>query len=120
MQKELLLSLALTIVICSAKAQRSDPAKPDTDNIVFNSYTIHLQHLPDNSYGYSIMYQSRAIIVQNKNPFISKQTGLKTKEDALKLAKWQIIHLTSSNKQQLQSNPPVDPDVARQLNITVN
>jgi hypothetical protein len=120
MKRKILLFLGFIVFMVSVRAQRSGPRNADKNIIIFNSYLIHLQSLPDSSYGYDILYQSRPVVHQNKNPFTSLPTGFRNKEDAIKLAKWQAMQLMTSNKQQFLNNPPVAPEVAKLLNITIN
>ena len=119
MEKRLLiLPLVLTIMV-ELNAQTSDLNK-NSNEISFNGHVIRVYRTTSSGYIYDIFFQNHLIIHQNNNPFTGSADGLRTKEDGLKIAKWQIIHLDPLHRQPISGPQKVPIEVARQLKISGN
>jgi hypothetical protein len=118
MKKSMLLLAALFVVMLTIKAQsKSSPKTPN--DVVFMDHVIRLYEAPS-GYLYDIFYQNNLVIHQNKNPFDQTPNGLSTKEDAIKIAKWQIIHIDPLHRQKNKGPQEIPNSVARQLKISSN
>ena len=115
-----MLALASAIV-AELNAQAPDPTK-NSNEISFNNHVIRVYKTSSSGYLYDIFFKNKLVIRQHDNPFTKAPDGLKTKEDALKIAKWQIIHLYPNNRNGQPGNnlQKIPTAVARQLNISVN
>ena len=114
----MLLLAALFGVMLTIKAQsKSLPKTPN--EVVFMDHVIRLYESPS-GYLYDIFYQNNLVIHQNKNPFDQTTNGLSTREDAVKIAKWQVIHIDPSHRQENKGAQQVPNSVARQLKINAN
>jgi hypothetical protein len=123
MKKSILLLAALftamlTLKSQSLKSQSQSFPKPPND-VLFMDHVIRLHKAPS-GYLYDIFYQNNLIIHQDKNPFDQTTNGLRTKEDAIKLAKWQVIHLYPLHRQKISGPQEIPNSVARQLKISSN
>jgi len=114
MKKRLLLSTLLAVFSVLLYGQSNA-----SNEISFNGHSIRVFKLGSGGYGYDISYQNRLVIHQSKNPFNESASGLKTAEDALKLAKWQTLHLNPTSQTAMPSKA-IPRQVARQLNIDTN
>lgn len=119
MKTRLLLIAVLTAISFSLHAQTADSTKL-SNGVLFNGYTIRIFKTAGSGYGYNIFYQNRLEIHQEHNPFTNAPGGLKIKDDALRIAKWQVIHLNPTDQRIAQSPQTVPIEVAHQLNITLN
>ena len=119
MTKRLLLQLVFAAFLFTAHAQTVAPATQN-DEISFNGYRIVLHQLPAGGFIYDIFSAQGTIIHQDKNPFTGSSAGLKVREDAVKTAKWQIIHINPINKKPLLDKQLLPVEVARQLKIETN
>lgn len=119
MRKHLLMLVFISAIFFGVNAQSGEPHK-NPDEISFNGHIVRIYQTPSSGYGYDIFFKNSLVIRQNRNPFTGDVAGLKLKEDAVKLAKWQILHLNPlvSNARNDQSR--ISLAVARQLNITIN
>ena len=126
MKKRLLLLALVSALVVALNAQTSDPVKNPKEisfnEISFHGHVIRLYKTAASGYLYDIFFQNNLVIHQNENPFTGAAAGLSTKEDALKIAKWQIIHLYPNNRNGQPGNnlQKIPIEVARQLNISVN
>jgi hypothetical protein len=118
MKKRLLLLASLCCFLIVIHAQTTSIA-PAANNTFFNGHLIRLFKTAYGGYGYDIFYQSRLVVHQSKNPFTKTEIGLKTPEDALKLAKWQVLHLNPARQSELPDKT-IPRQVAVQLNIDTN
>lgn len=118
MKNRLLLIAVFSAITFHLHSQTSD--QKNSDEIVFNNHTIRVYKTAGTGYGYDIFYNNNLLIHQNNNPFTGSPEGLKNKEDALKLAKWQVIHLNPVTHQLPQGIQPVPKEVAQQLKIATN
>lgn len=118
MKKSMLLLAALFGIMLTIKAQsKSSPTTPN--DVVFMDHVIRIYEAPS-GYLYDIFYQNNLIIRQDKNPFDQTTNGLQTKEDAIKIAKWQIIHIDPLHRQEKKGPQQIPNSVARQLQISTN
>lgn len=119
MKTRLLFIAVLSAMSFTLHAQIADSTK-NSNEILFNGHIIRIYKTAATGYGYDIFYQYRLVIHQQNNPFTASPGGLKNKDDALRIAKWQVLHLNPANQHMIQSRQAVPMEVARQLNITVN
>lgn len=119
MKTKLFLFTLLTAFFLSALAQVNKPVK-DPVEITFNGYVIRVFQTPDHGYGYNIFYNDALILHQDVNPYNQSPAGIKLKEDAVKTAKWQVIHFPLAKKPQQIQRQVIPMEVARQLNITID
>ena len=59
----------------------------------FKGYTIRLLPALAGTYGYDIVKEKHVVLHQIRNPFSGTPMGLRSKEDAYKVARWQIENL---------------------------
>ena len=118
MKNRLLLIAVFSAIMFQLHAQTKD--LKNTSDVVFNGLTIRVYKTIGTGYGYDIFYNSSLLIHQNNNPFTGSPEGLKNKEDALKLAKWQVIHLNPISHQLPPGMQIVPKAVAQQLKITTD
>ena len=147
MKKINLLAVLLFFSI-TMKAQKHEPIYPQKDRREFQGYTIRLLPAKGGGYGYDIMRVNERVIHQGRNPFSFSSRGLANKEDAFRLAQWQIQQLKSRQSvvvgkgaitQNSRKLPPVlahrfqiqgtgetlsdqrlSPKIAEQLQISIN
>jgi hypothetical protein len=118
MKKSMLLLAALFCVLLTIEAQsKSSPKTPN--DVVFMDHVIRL-YKGSSGYLYDVFYQNNLVIHQDKNPFDQTTNGLRTEEDAIKIAKWQIIHLDPLLRQKTKTPQEIPNSVARQLKISSN
>jgi len=119
MKKKLILLTATAALFSFCHGQTSAPAKT-SDNIQFNGYQIHIFQTMDHGYGYDIRRQNILVHHQNNNPYTDSPSGLTKVEDAVKTAKWQVIHLSPPGKQLQPAQQTIPMAVATQLKINLN
>jgi hypothetical protein len=114
--------LLLTVFCALFFASRSQTNKllEDSNDIPFNGYVIKVFKNSNQGYGYDIFSRNALVLHQDTNPYTNSTSGIKLKEDAIKTAKWQIIHLPASNNQQQKPRQSIPVEVARQLNVSLN
>jgi hypothetical protein len=114
----------VTIIVLSglfmSGANAQVPPGSSNNNSVYMGYIIRLIPAGNNGFGYDIFFKSKIVVHQSRNPFTLAPTGLRSSEDALKLAHWQVQQLWHDKQQARIMNRLVSKDVARQLNITIN
>lgn len=118
MKKRFFLMTIFSILLMGLQAQTIAIVKKSPD-IIFIGHTIHVFTLGA-GYGYNISYQNRLLIHQLVNPVTGQQTGLKTEDDAIKLAKWQIIHFNHFGGAITSEQKATSKDVANRLKIAAN
>lgn len=119
MKTRLLLIAVLSAMSFALHAQNADSAK-SSNEIFFNGHVIRIFKAGANGYGYDVFYQNSLVIHQINNPFTVSPGGLKNKDDAIRIAKWQTMHLNPANPHMATGSQTVPIQVARQLNIAVN
>lgn len=119
MKKKLTLFTVLTAIAFTSHAQVNTSNKT-TEEVLFNRHQIRLYQTPDNQYGYDILFENAVILHQNNHPFANTSIMLKTKEDAIRLAKWQVIHISPLNGRRPLISRPIPNEVSRQLKISTN
>lgn len=117
MKKRLFLLAAFAAMLFGAHAQTSS-LPPDND-ISFNGYTIHLLKTSAGGFTWDILSKGKIIIHQTTNPYNSSPDGLKNKEDAIKTAKWQAMHINPATGQSILHTQQLPAEVAKQLKIAV-
>jgi len=123
--KRLCLMLLLHIIVSNVFAQTHDPVslnaqrriKSTIDSGRYRGYMITIQ-LPPNSksYGFDISKDDEMVGNQFKNPLPFAINGIRTKEDAYKVAQWIIDE--HSNTGHWQHTMP--PHIAKRLKIECN
>jgi hypothetical protein len=108
MKKRLLLLMLLSCCLFALNAQTTGSSVKPNETF-FNGHTIRVFQIPEN----------RLVVHQSKNPFTDAAVGLKTADDALKVAKWQAIQPSFGGRQMLP-NRAIPKEVAHQLNIDTN
>lgn len=128
--------LLLQLIASTGYSQKFEPVNPRVDQREFQGYLIKLIPVMGGTYGYNILKGNELIAHQSHNPFNTSAIGLSRKEDAYKVAEWQINQYTN-NEQSLhkhinQSSPkpsvsnseffykPVPVEVARELKIKIS
>jgi hypothetical protein len=119
MKIKLLILWVLFAFVFASRAQ-SNLSKKKPEVISFNGYVIQLFQTSAGGYGYDIFKQHVIILHQDINPYTSSAAGIKLKADAVKTAKWQIIHLDKTNHQSQIVKQIIPVEVASQLNITLD
>ena len=119
MKTRLLLIAVLSAMSFALHAQIADSTK-NSNEILFNGHRIRIYKTAATGYGYDIFYQNSLVIHQENNPFTGSPGGLKNKDDAIRIAKWQTMHLNPANPLMATGNKTVPIEVARQLSIPVN
>jgi len=117
MKKRLLLLAAFAVMLVVAQAQTT--SHQPADDISFNGYTIHLQKISSGGFIWDIISKGKVIVHQVNNPFNGSPDGLKNREDAIKVAKWQAIHINPATGQSIVRMQQLPVEVARQLKITI-
>jgi hypothetical protein len=114
----------ITIIVLSAffmlDANAQTPPGSSNNNSVYMGYIIRLIPAGSNGFGYDIFFKSKIVVHQSRNPFTLAPTGLRSSEDALKIAQWQVQQFWHERQQARIMNRLVSKDVAKQLNITIN
>lgn len=118
MKKHSFLVALLSIFLLGLKAQ-TVAANGEPTNTFFIGHSIHV-FKTGAGYGYDISYQTRLLIHQQVNPFTGTSNGLRSEADALKLAKWQIIHFRHFGTPPTPEEKTIPKGVAKQLNIDTN
>ena|ERR1700733_448063 len=120
MKKHCIFLFLMIVTILSSYAQKPIVSGNENDKIVYQGYLIRL--IPENNvgYGYDIFSLNQMVVHQTGNPFTLSPIGLKTREDALKIAKWQVEQLRLRRNVFLVKNQPIPKDVARKLDIRWN
>jgi hypothetical protein len=88
--KRMNIAIGLLIFSMAALAQRHEPVNPQKDKREFKGYTIRLLPAMGGTYGYDIVKGKQRVVHQSYNPFTNSPMGLRKKEDAYKIAQWQI------------------------------
>jgi hypothetical protein len=119
MKNKLLLLTVFCALFFASQSQTNKPLE-DSNDIPFNGYVIKIFKNSSQGYGYDIFSRNVIVVHQDTNPYTNSTSGIKLKDDAIKTAKWQIIHLPATNNQQPKPKQNIPVEVARQLNITLN
>jgi hypothetical protein len=91
--KKMNIAIGLLLFSMTALAQRGEPVNLQNDKREFKGYTIRLLPAMGGTYGYDIVKGKQRVVHQSYNPFTSSPMGLRKKEDAYKVAQWQIQQL---------------------------
>jgi len=90
------------------------------DQQTFKGYLITVQHAIAGAYGYDISKEGKVLISQRTNPFNHSPIGLAKKEDAIKVAKWQIAQINAGSTPTRLTHSPLPKNLSRELNIQVH
>ena len=117
MKRRLLLLTPLFALSFLSNAQTASPAS--APEIQFNGHSIRVFQNLNRGYGYDIYYKNALVVHQAINPYNKSTEGIKNREDAIKTAKWQVLHLSPADRQQMKTQT-IPAEVAQQLNIQAN
>jgi hypothetical protein len=106
--KKINIAIGLLLFSMTALAQRGEPVNPQKDKREYKGYTIRLLPAIGGTYGYDIVKGKQRVVHQAYNPFTSSPMGLSKKEDAYKVAKWQIQQLNEGKE--LSAGRPMDQE----------
>lgn len=119
MKRLLFFSVTLLSLSCVAQDQ-SKPVQPSVPIIqTFLDHVIKLKVNADGGYGYEVLFHGRILINQQLNPFNLSPKGLSSKEDALKIAQWQVRQLATGVPLPAITGQSLSSAIARQLNISL-
>ena len=118
MAKKAVFIFVLSISFFGIKAQTKNNYSSSQSN--FEGYVIRLLPVNNNGFGYNVYFKSRMVIQQTSNPFTLSPLGFRNREDALKMAKWQVQQLHHQPTAVLIKNQRVSKDVARKLSVSIN
>jgi hypothetical protein len=113
----------ITIIVLSGLLiSRANAQVPSggANNSVYMGYVIRLIPAGSNGFGYDIFFRSKMVAHQPRNPFTLAPTGLRSSDDALKVARWQVQQFWGGKRQEAIMNRHISKDVAKQLHITIN
>src|SRR5438105_14677693 len=119
MKKLLLAFSTLLCLYCSAQARHIPANVQPQTTYVFMDYVVRITSSDAGRYSYTIQYKEKEVLHQSLNPFNPAQKGLARKEDAIKVARWQIQQLHSGTPAATLFDRPVSASVARQLKISI-
>jgi hypothetical protein len=91
--KKFYLLLLTQLLVSILFAQVTGPVNPQVEKLEYEGYTIRLFSLSAGSIGYDIFTNNKLILHQSFNPFTGGSIGLNSKEEAYRVAKWQIAQL---------------------------
>jgi hypothetical protein len=91
--KQLFLLLILLVLRIHLIAQPTEHFPAVNERQLYKGYTIRLFTNAGQGYGYDILLGSQLLIHQGYHPFTLDPRGLNKKEDAYKVARWQIDQL---------------------------
>jgi hypothetical protein len=101
-------------------ANAQSPSGSSNNNSIYMGYQIRLIPAGSNGFGYDIFFKSKIVVHQARNPFTLAPTGLRSSDDALKLAHWQVQQLWHDRNHSPVINRLVPKYVAKQMNITID
>ena len=70
----------------------------DKDEVKIGKFEIKVFQNSDHTYGYSIYKEKELVTQQITKPFVSVPIGFSNKENAMKVAKWQVTQLQQNNR----------------------
>jgi len=106
--------------LTGAKAQHGVTSPYTIGEMNFEGYLIRVVPVNSNGFGYNIFFKNKMVVQQLNDPFTSSPLGLKNKEEAYKLAKWQVQQLHQRRSTALIKNQRFSGNVAKQLSISSN
>jgi hypothetical protein len=110
------LTIALVIFFVNVSSGQKLPGN-GFDRYAYMGRVIRIIPAATGGYGYSIFFQNHLVARQSLNPFTMAPTGLKNKEDALKLARWQVAHTPQPGSRAVVREKRFSRDLARELSI---
>jgi hypothetical protein len=105
---------------CYSQEQSKSPGNQSPTTQVFMGHVIKLNLTAEGRYSYEIIHQGKIIVNQKLNPFDLSPRGLASKEDACKVAQWQIQQLAAGAPSSVIVGQPLSAAIARQLNINID
>jgi hypothetical protein len=104
----------LSIFLVNAQAVYSNGPKREN----YMGYMIKILPVSGNGYGYDLFFKGMMVVHEPINPFTMSPLGLSKKEDALRVAHWQIEQFWRKGNHVLpRQNIRISPDVAERLKI---
>ncbi len=103
-----------------SSAHAQVPPAGSSNNSIYMGHIIRLIPAGSNGFGYDIFFKSKIVVHQTRNPFTLAPTGLRSSDDALKVARWQVQQLWHDKNHAAILNNHVSLGVARQLSIAIN
>jgi|HubBroStandDraft_6_1064221.scaffolds.fasta_scaffold3010754_1 hypothetical protein len=119
LNKNILLLTILVVSVNSSRGQQTFGGK-DNDKMLIQGYLVRLLPKNNNGFGYDIFYKDRMVVHQTSNPFTLSPIGMNSKEDVLKIAKWQIKQHQANRNHFLVKNQFLSKDIAKKLDISIN
>jgi hypothetical protein len=113
----------ITIIVLSGlfmSGANAQVPSGSANNSVYMGYVIRLIPAGSNGFGYDIFFRSKMVAHQPRNPFTLAPTGLRSSDDALKVARWQVQQFWHDRNHAPAMNRLISKNVAKQLNITIN
>jgi hypothetical protein len=115
--KKMNIAIGFLLFTMTALAQRGEPVNPQKDKREFKGYTIRLLPAMGGTYGYDIIKGKQRVVHQSYNPFTNSPMGLRKKEDAYKVAQWQIQQLKEGKE--LSAGRSIDQEKTTKLPPTL-
>ena len=107
--------LAIMLAASVVQAQKHETLDRKKDQVQFKGYTVQLLPALAGTYGYDIIKDNEVLLHQVHNPFNGSRIGLAKKDDAYKLAFWQI-----ENIQKLPAPQGFSPNLKWPLSLKQN
>ena len=120
MGKKAILFFGLLLSLYEMKAQAPQKMCIAFHKPLFEGYLIRVLPVNNNGFSYNVYFKGKMIMQQMINPFNLSPLGFRSKEDAFKMARWQIQQQHHQHTTALIKNQRVSKDVARQLSVSVN
>jgi|GEM_PF-3675015 hypothetical protein len=120
MKAILMACLPLAILWTAAFGNSGSGTRNGIDKLFFEGYLIKVIPLGKEGYGYRIYYQQRLVVSHMNNPFTMDPTGLSRKEDAFKVAEWQIFQMRQRPNHGWTGRQMLSMDVARKLQVRLH
>lgn len=99
--------LAIMLAALVVQAQKKLSVNRQKNQVEFKGYTICIIPATMGTYAYDVFKDRKLVLHQRNNPFTGRPVGLRHKEDAFKVAEWQIENreqqLASFNKWEIQN-----------------
>jgi hypothetical protein len=120
MKRLFFMSITFLSLSCIAQEQpKATTGQPPVMQL-YMGHVIKVNANAEGRYGFDILYQGKPVLSQKLNPFTLSPRGLASREDALKVAQWQIQQLTAGAPSTMIAGQPLSSAVARQLNIALD
>jgi hypothetical protein len=90
------------------------------DKVDYQGYSIKLLPGQGPGFGYAIFKNNRLLVQQTYNPFNMSPIGLRKREDAIKLAQWQVRQLKAGEEGSIPSQTPNSPPGAEDQDVAAS